>query len=322
MILVEITINSVLRRISNEWIALNYMWNGYVASIRSINIQLTREWGGYAQPIFTDISFSPDLFESDWPPPTSCEIVIKTTSTDEDDAVTIFDGIAHLGEYDRTSITYDLYKPEFDAVVPASTAFNDTLEACLTTLCGATYLDLSTDYTKGRAVSPNVKYTTTSDILAIDLAAEFCAFFAHGFKIVGDTLYLYDLKLRETGDSLTEFDITPSGYEGGKAVSIVKCGNYTADGNSPYGAEINVGTAYHDTQANIETALADIVTVLEYKKSHIRTMITSGVPGIFDDVTLFDESLKGDITANMRITGIIYNFDDSKMELFGIGTIT
>ena len=118
MILVEITINSTLYRISMEgndpdyeW---TYNWKPYVISFDSPQYQLAKIWGGYCQLGFGAIELSHDLFASEWPPPILNDIVIKHTSTNDGSTETFFTGEAHLRSITRDSVVYDLHGKKYD----------------------------------------------------------------------------------------------------------------------------------------------------------------------------------------------------------------
>lgn len=118
MLLVEITINGTMHRVSNEWIyELTNPWRGYIVSFSPPQYQLSSLHGGYCRVGFGSVQFSPDLFDGDagdWPPPVSCALTAKYTATTEAAAQTMFTGTAHLKEITRTGITYDLYAATHD----------------------------------------------------------------------------------------------------------------------------------------------------------------------------------------------------------------
>ena len=114
MLLVEITINSVVNRVSIEGHGLTHNWKPMVAGFDAPTLAIPTDHGGYAKMAFGSISFNPELFSGDWPPPVSCPISIYYTDTTEDEKELVFDGTAHLSEFDRESIRYALNGPIYD----------------------------------------------------------------------------------------------------------------------------------------------------------------------------------------------------------------
>ena len=181
MLLVNITINAVLNYVSQEGIALTNNWKPKVMSIDPIRYQIQSDYGGYCALNYGSISFFPDLFEDDWPPPVECAISVYYTATTEAAKETVFTGTAYLEKITREGVTYGLYGPKFTATVAHATGYNDTLDAHFATWCGAGLLNLTLDTTYSRAVSPNVTHTTSGTQLCIDLASKVAAFYNHMF---------------------------------------------------------------------------------------------------------------------------------------------
>lgn len=322
MILCEFTPDGgALQRISDEDIALDYQWLSYLKSISSIKFQLPQVYGGYAGPSFSDIVLWPEAFENDWPPPTTATVKIVETDTTFAGGKVVFDGSGTVGEIDRTGVGLILKKPELDIKIAASTAYNDTLVNVVTTL--ATTCGLTVVSTRARAVSPAVLHTTAAEILAIDLLSSMCAWFSHGYEIKGTVLYLVDMKdTTQTPIELTEFDVQPCSYRKADPVLLVKCGDYSVDGASDNGDEVDVGDGYHTTEANILGALGDIKTLLELDIATIRFKTDQVKPGILDRITLTDESLLRLITFTGIITSIIYNYDTLSVEAEVLGSMS
>ncbi len=114
MLLVEITINAVLNRVSVEGHALVNNWQPRIIGFDAPTLALPSDHGGYAKMSFGSISFNPQLFATAWPPPISCPIAIYYTDTTEAARETVFVGTAHLSTFDREGITYGLYGPSYD----------------------------------------------------------------------------------------------------------------------------------------------------------------------------------------------------------------
>jgi hypothetical protein len=114
MLLVELTINGTLTRVSVEGHALVNNWKPLIIGFDAPTLVLPSDHGGYAKMSFGSISFNPLLFAGDWPPPISCPISIYYTDTTEAARETVFEGTAHLSAFDREGITYALYGPSYD----------------------------------------------------------------------------------------------------------------------------------------------------------------------------------------------------------------
>lgn len=300
---------------------LTYQWYGYLQSVSSVKLQLGNQWGGYAQPTFSTIEMTPEPFESgDWPPAKSASFKLMWTESDEDAAVTIFDGTALLSTYDREAVVYNLSSPEFDATVSDGTVFSGTLNSVMATLCGSSYLNLTLDTTNARSTSPSVSFTLSGDTQAIDLADDLCQFFCHAFYISNSTLYLIDMLSSDTATELTEFDVQPCSYSVGELLSLVSSDNGSVSGSYSNGGTLEIATEYCST-TNLTTNLTNIKTMAEKDVAEINMMMSDSTPQILDVITLFDESTPQDTTATGRVTSIIYNFDDETVQLEAVGTV-
>ena len=265
MLLVEFTINSVLNYLSIEGIALTHWWKNKIVSFDPPQYSLIKPYGGYCRMRFGSISFFPDLFDSDWPPPINGAIIIKYTATTEAAAETLFAGMAHLESIDREKITYGLYGPNYDETIADATIYNDTLNNVLNGILTGIVEINTLNVANARAVSPNVLHTTSGEKLAIILASEIAAFYTHLFYIIGDTAYLVDMLGNKGAQTLTEFDFFPAIYPYEVPTSIARSGDYNQNSSYPYGNELSVAQ-YHDTQANVEACLADILTIVNRPK--------------------------------------------------------
>lgn len=320
MILMEFTPDGYdLQRISTEDIALEYQWFSYITTISSIRIGLSQIYGGFAKPEFSDIALSPDLFADIWPPPKMAVVKIIQTETDENGGVILFDGTAQLSRYDRTSINYNLKRPEFDSTIAEATVYNDTLVNIATTLCGASFLDLTIDSTNARTVSPAVLYATESDIQTIDLLDDMCAFFSHGFYISEGTLYLFDMLATTTPIELDEFDVLPCSYMKKEPVALIESGDFSIDGGNKNGETYSVSPTFHTSQVNVETALQDIKTIIEKDIIITNAKIDDQKPMVLNTFSLTDESLINPLTTTALATSVVYNYDTLDMQIEGFG---
>lgn len=329
MILCEFTPTGYsLQRIALRDIALEYQWYSYIISFSSFRLSLPYDYGGYVEPEFTDLELSPEMFDGISPiPETSTVKLIEIDETDPDatasNGTVIFEGAGALSYYDRYSVKYTITKDTYEAEVASGTTFSGTLNSVMATLCGGSYLNVTLDTTKARETSPDVSFTVSSDITAIDLASEMCAWFSHGFYITDGTLYLVDLLLDTSVDyALDEFDVLPCSYSMNSPISLITCDTGSVTGSNSSGDTKSISTPYHTTTANIEAALTDILSILESPRAEIPIMMQPGGPGIMDIVTLTDESTVNTITSKIRVTSVIYNFDDERYQIEGFGVIT
>lgn len=321
MILVEWTPESgSLARLSTRDIALTYQWYGYITSIASIKFSTSKVYGGYAKPTFSDITISPEYFENDWPPAKTADVKFTQTETTEAAGVILIDGTAQRKDYDRNGAKYVLRQPEFSATTTASTAYADTLDNIVDTLCTA--LGITVDHTEERAAPPAVSYTVPKDIQAIDLLDDMCAYFTHAFKIVEGVLYLYDMLGSTTPVALTEFDVQPCSYKDGRAISLITGDVDSVTGSDANGDEVSISTIYATTGTNNTANLTNIKTLMEKQIATIKAKIDDDKPTILDNFTLLDESTVGDTNTSARVLSVIYNYDTLDMQIEAYGSVT
>lgn len=320
MLLVEFTINSVLNRLSQEGIALTHWWKNKIMNFDPPQCRLAKNHGGYIGLGFGSIDFFPDLFNSDWPPPINGDITIKYTPSTEASAETLFTGIAHRSNINRERIKYDLYGPEFTSTTAGGTAFNDTLVNVMTTLCGAGHLNLTLNSSAARSPSPNVLHTVSGSQLDISLASAICAFYTHCFYIVGSTLYLVDMLGDNGTQTITEFEFFPGDYDDLDPVSMVRAGSFSRTSSYPYGREISE-TLYHDTQANAETCLDNIITVLHKPRARLKMPLLGSLPVPGEKISWTDTALAVDTDMYIRARTMQYDFVNEEITIEGEGVI-
>lgn len=319
---VTATIGATTQYLSTEFLDESSFWDAKVVKISNLNTSLTHDYGGYFKPSFGNIEFLPDAFEDNWPPPQKIDLVIETGESDTIKAE-ICNGTGTLKDYDQESVTYSVEGLEF-SVTDDSKVFSGTLNDAFTWACGSSYLNLTLNTTDARSTSPAISWTNSSEQLVIDLMADIAAFYSHGFYIENGTLYLVDLLDYSDTLSLTEFDFLPAKYQGGEAVSLIKCGDYSVDGSDPAGKEITISTAYHPTQANIETALGDIKTLIEKKVITLEIAEVETEIGFNTQVTALDESLFETTTStfNVHKKNLSYSDRMEKLVVEGRGAVT
>ena len=331
MLLIKFTINSTLHRISQEGIALEHYWDAKVMAFTPPKYAMDNRYGGYIKPSFGQIALFPDLFDSDWPPPINCGIIVYYTATTEAAAEIIFQGEAHLRRIDREQIIFDLWEPSFTAGVSASTAFTSTtLVAALTTLCGASYLNLTLDTTYARSPSPTINHTTSEEQLAIDLASGMAKYCSHLIEIkdtnddgILDTLYLVDMFANRGSRSLDEFEFFPSSYAYNPPPSLARdsVNGYVSVSSYPYGDEVPV-TPYDDNQTNIEAALADIIDILVKPRMILTIPFEGNIPSPGEQITTIDESQGSILTAIFNARALTFDFDNEEIIIEGEGALT
>lgn len=321
MLLVEFTINSVLNRLSQEGIALEHWWAQKIMNFDPPQYSIAKTNGGYIKPSFGSIDFFPNLFDSDWPPPINGDITIKYTDSTEAAAETLFEGIAHRAGINRERIKYDLYGPEFTTTTANATAFNDTLINVMTALCGVTHLNLTLNSSAARSPSPNVLHTVSGDQLDINLASDICAFYSHCFYIISSTLYLVNMLADNGTQAITEFEYFPTDYDDLDPVSLIRAGTFSRTSSYPYGREISE-TLYHDTQANAEACLDNILAILHKPRARLRMPLLGSLPVPGKKISWTDTAQGVDTDMYIRARTIQYNFVDEEITIEGEGEIT
>lgn len=324
-LLSETTIGGNLHRVSDAWHVLTNLWEPKIAEYGPPKFGLEKEYGGYARPKFGRRTFTPDLFENDWPPPTKITVVDKLTDDTEANAITVFEGALHLDSYDETGVSYRAYGAEFDTTI-TDEAFGDpsaeSLVDVFTWAVDSSRLNLTLDSTAARSPSPDVVYTADGENILVDVLSDIAAFFSHGFYIEDGTLYLIDMLADNGTATFDEFEFfRGSEYQGPTPYSLIKGGDYHQDGTYKYGRELNVSPVCHDTQSNIETALADIKTIVDYDRYRFRLIPETGqLPVIGQKLTVTNASLQSSTTTWIRVTDIMPDVDQLAIIVEGFGS--
>lgn len=126
MLLVELTINNTLYRISNEELPLTHLWRHYIDNgFTSPSYRTRTDHGGFCELTFGSLPLLPSLFEDSnvWPPPIQCRCTVYYTVLLESAKTEMFSGYAHLKSYDRESVIYDLYTD-----IPAVPLLEETID--------------------------------------------------------------------------------------------------------------------------------------------------------------------------------------------------
>jgi len=322
-LLSEVTINATLHRVSDAWQTLTNLWKPQISSYMPTKFGTAQRWGGYAEAKFGSRSFSPELFNNHWPPPNTITVKDQLTESDEASAVTVFEGNLHLNSYNEMEISYNSYGALF-STKETDAVYNDTLVNIFTTAVGVTKLNLTLDSTAARAVSPAVVYTATGEKMLIDNLSDMAAFFSHAFYIENGTLYLIDLLLDNGTSTLDEFGFfMGSEYRAATPYSLIKGGGFFKDGAYKYGQELNISPVCHTVQANIEAALADIKTIVEYDFYRFRVIPEADkLPVIGQKITITNESLQSTTTTWLRVTDFSPDIFKSEILVEGFGVST
>ncbi len=322
MLLVQATINGTDYYTSMEGVALTHYWDAVIIGFDPPQYQMSDLYGGYVRPGFGSIKFSHDLFDSEWPPPVSIDTSIYYTATTEAAKETLFSGKAHLRTINREIVEYELYSESFTATIADLTAFDDTLVDVATWFCNAARLNLTLDSTYARAVSPDVKFTLSGEQLAINLFSDICAFFTHCFYISGTTLYLIDMLAAAGSQTITEFDFFPSEYHYEVPVALARTTNYARTSAYPYGQEISLGTEFIDTEAKINTALDNIITVQNKPWCNLRMPFLGSLPTPGKKISWTDTSLGSDLAAYIYARTLRFDFEAEEVIVEGEGALS
>jgi len=318
MLLVEASIPA-LNRLSQEGIALANYWDAKVMQFDDLpQRKMAFDHGGYVKLGYGDIKFFPDLFSD--VPPVEIDLSIYYTATTEAAKEKLFDAKGWLDTMNRDGVSYNLYGEKFTDTIADNTAYNGTLVSLFTTWTGAGALNLTLDSSAARNPSPNVLHTTTGEQLTIDLASKIAAFYSHIFYIDSGTLYLVDMLADNGSSTYTEFDYFPSHYDWLVPVSILSSGGRARTSAYPYGRELSL-TAYHDTGANIDDALDDILTTLNSARSRFQIPFLGSIPVPGEGLGWTDDSLPWTVVSSIRARTIQYDFDGEVVIIEGEGTV-
>lgn len=322
MLLVEFTINGTLNRLSDVGHALTKYWDAKIVSMDPIQNQLSSFHGGYVRLGYGSISFMPDLFDDDWPPPINGVISVYYSATTEEAKSTLFTGVAHLAGIDRGQVKYELYGCNHTETIANATAYNDTLGTVLNSILTGISEISTLDTTYARVVSPNITYTTSGTILNIELASAIAAFYSHLFYVSGTTAYLIDMFLDGGSTTVTEFDYFPSSYEYLQPISTFRCGSFARFSVYSYGSEKGIDQ-YHTTEANVNTALDDINTIWHRPRVRLRMpLVAASIVSPGTKISWEDTSLGQDTDMWIRARTIIYDFTNEEIIVEGEGGIS
>lgn len=205
MLLVELTVNSVKKYISNEWLEVEHFYEGYVASLNGLRISTPSIFGGYAEPSFGSIEILANVFGNQLAPET-CHIKVSVTDSNEASAILCAEGTAYLKSIGSSRVVYDIYGAKNETKVTDKT-YTGTLVTVFGEICTA--LSLTLDSTRAQVPSPAIDYEVSGEAFLMDVLSTLAQFNTHRFHIVGTTLYLVDCFADHSTVYLTEFDAFP-----------------------------------------------------------------------------------------------------------------
>ena len=321
MLLVQVTLNAVNYQVSYEALALESYWNPWIKNF-TVQRQLQYEYGGFSRLQAGMITFSPDLFATPWQPPFNGAISAWYTATNEAAKTLIFSGTMHLRHFNDKSVSYEVDENAYTDVIAATTAYDTDLDGVFTTWCGAGILNLTLDTTYARATSPPVKFTQAEDILCIELASLVAAYNTHLFWIDegNDKLWLIDMLGQSTTTDFDEFSFFPVDYDFLKPVAQVQGPTYTRTSAYAYGRSVSISTDYEDTEADINSAYDDIITILNRARIRFRIPFDQAPPDPGEKLTFTDTRTKGTTVGTVYARNLGYNFIGEKITIEGDGT--
>lgn len=385
MLLVEFYRNGTLTYNSIDGHGLTHNWKPRVIAFEAPTMTTPSSHGGYAKMSFGKITFSPSLFYSaseginDWPPPTNGTIRIYYTDTDEASRELVFEGTAHLSDYDYQGVTYSLYGSSYDTEVVILTSgaltvgqkykitnyvagddfvnvgganitdfiftatgttptvwangstlapyYNDTLVKVITDILSLIPEISSVESTYARSVSPNVAYAVPSDILAVNLAGDIAEFYSHFFYIIDGVAYLVDmLGNNGTTKTLTEFQFFKAPKYEQPCIAEVATAydeiTYKASSSYPYGSSLSVD-CYHTTEANIQAAIDDILTLENSQRisNLCIPMIAGNFPLLGQRIDIPDTAHVADLSSYIRARKLTFDFIGDQIKIEGEGVI-
>ena len=284
MLLVEATLNSELHRISIQGHPLAHNWKARIISMDHITWGCRSNRGGFCPLGYGKIVFKPKLFEDNFPPSDTGQIVAKYTPDTEDNAVTLFNATAYASGFPENKPEYTLLPPDYDETLAASSLSTGSLTSVLTTILTGIAEISSVDTTLARNPSPEVVPDNYEGRLNIDYADDLSKSFCHLVYIIGTTAHVIDMKAGN-GDEivLTDSKVT-NNIRIFRNMPIAEIQHddgtnvYTRQSDYPMGKKLNLRIP-HTSQANIEAALDDIMLV-ENKWRGSATIKLSSLGGI------------------------------------------
>ncbi len=318
------TINGTAYEVSTETLVETVIWEAEVVAISQVTSDLKYEYGGHLKPVYGTIEFLPTLFADHWPPPETISQLIEIGNNDQDKHL-LCQSECNLKYFDRSCVIYSaigLGKTVTDEDTNFTTP-ESSLRDVFEWGCGLLGYTLNDDNAP-LADTIIVQHINESKRLILDLLSEAAAGFLYYFYIIEDELFLCDLTVATGSVTIDEFEFLPNKYYGGEAISLLKDkDDVSVDGSNPSGKEKSA-EVWKDAEADVQTALSNIVDYLEQRKFTIELKDYDVSVDIGNEVTLFDESCIGDVTGIFTVTKKNLNFSSSadKLIVEGRGTTT
>ncbi len=324
MLLVELTLPSGLKRVSNEPLALEHFWEPVVASCGAITLATDYVYGGYVRPKYGKIELTPDAFveDADWPPPSAMPISLFISDNNEANRETVLVGMAHRESIANDGIVYDLYAPDY-ADRFTDHVYNDNISPLfVNVILGASY-SLDADTSKSDSDNaPYINYTDKGDQVIIDSLSKACACAAHFFYIDGTIAYLVDMLSDNGSREITEFDFFPSSYRDDVPYSTFTCGDTSSQGSYSYGKSLSITPVFSAAGSEITKGLQRIIQTLEAPRVTLKMPITADIPKFGERLYWTDESLGQPLQAWMRVRSLSYDFDNEQLVIEGEGGLS
>lgn len=322
-LLINVEIGGVEHFVSNEPVALpQQYYKPLVTKISSLKLGTPKKYGGYARLVYSNFSLSPNIFtEDNWPPPDEISMSARYVDDDGRNPIELFEATGVRSNITRTDIEYRLYGNDYSEVVNDE-VFSGSLVSIFEEYAGPAHLGVRFNSILARSPSPDVQHTASGEIL--DILSDIASFFSHMFYMVGDTLHLIDLKQDalsyETGEGKFLSGVR---YRDNIPYQLFKAGEFSIDGSSSFGAEFSISPVCHDTQSNIETAIADIKSIMESQLVEVTFPLDTGnIRSLGSNLTWSDESMQFSTDVSIGIRSLIYNFDKDEFTVSGEGVVS
>ncbi len=105
-------------------------WAPYVLSFSAPVYETAFIFGGYVNMTFGQIAFSPDAFDSYWPPDSILDIDVYYAEAGDSGMIHLFGGDVFLDEYDFDYVRYNLLSKEYDSdLLDEATDYNENTVA-------------------------------------------------------------------------------------------------------------------------------------------------------------------------------------------------
>jgi hypothetical protein len=323
-LLVEFNIGGTTNYLSQEGLPFERYWDNRISTIDPLQYKLSSRHGGYVSMSYGSIGYFPDLFTSNWPPPTKGLTVAKNTNstTSANGATTLFIGTSHISKLSRDEVRYNLMAESYSTTIASGVTLNTTLYEVFNN--AATSMGLSLVSTLAANDTTPILFTTNREYLLIDLLDEVSKYHGHLFYIdTGTTINLVNMLSDNGVTTLTEYDFfITSNYEF-DVVSSVKGGTSVFSSTTyPYGRELSQ-TPYHSVEANVTPALKKIAEIYNDKvqinlKIPFREPLPT-TPGM--RVQWTDTAQYADVSAYLRVRTVKYDYQNDEVTLIGEGMI-